>query len=154
LSAWEVLGTHITLLLRQDQYVSSSTSNFSDVLSFQKALQSQLSYNLVSVLDTSASESSKRLVVRSYLSESESLLFHLQKFVSEEERLIEQYSQEIQRCEAPILQYNSEFSLAVKNFEYAKAHGLSQRIAEARSCVARYTVYAKERILYKTLLLS
>lgn len=145
-SVRDLLGEHIDIGLRK---TNSSYVLDNDILSYQQSLQSQISYDLLAVLDVSQSESRRRLVLDNYLDHSNDLLLAGQYFLQNEDTLISTYSQKIKECEKPIKQYNTDFSLAVKQFNYQEAHTLSQTIANLRSCSAENTVYYKEHLLYR-----
>jgi hypothetical protein len=65
-----------------------------------------------------------------------------------EQTQVEYYKEEAKKCEAPIKSKNSEFSDAVKNYNYDRAEAISKEIAELRACVARNEVYAKAHASY------
>jgi hypothetical protein len=58
------------------------------------------------------------------------------------------YNNAAKECEAPIKSKNSEFTNAVKSYNYEKAESISKEIAELRACVARNEVYAKAHASY------
>ncbi|MDR0369856.1 MAG: hypothetical protein LBH96_05105 [Candidatus Peribacteria bacterium] len=147
-SVRNLLGEHIDIGLKKNHSFYVVDKN---VLSYQQSLQSQISYDLLTILDVSQNESARRVVLDTYLDYSHDLLLAGPSFLQNENLLISSYSEKIKECETPIKQYNTDFSLAVKQFNYQEAHLLSQTIANLRSCVAEHTVYYKKHLLYRDL---
>jgi len=61
---------------------------------------------------------------------------------------VDYYNNEAKKCESPIKSKNSEFSNAVKNYNYDRAESIAKEIAELRACVARNEVYARAHASY------
>jgi hypothetical protein len=61
---------------------------------------------------------------------------------------VDYYNNLAKECESPIKAKNSEFSNAVKSFDYERAETISNEIAELRACVAKNEVLAKAHATY------
>jgi hypothetical protein len=65
-----------------------------------------------------------------------------------EQSQVNYYNSAAKECEAPIKAKNTEFSEAIKAYNYDKAESVAQEIAELRACVARNEVFAKAHASY------
>jgi hypothetical protein len=64
------------------------------------------------------------------------------------------YTAKIQECEAPIAQYNADFSLAVQQGDGILSRKVAQKIAQGRACIAENGVYYREHLWYRDSLVA
>lgn len=117
-------------------------------LILQQEVISQNRFDLVSELDNAKTEQERLRIIDQYITSLNNTISNWKSLWSYEESQVDYYKSEAKKCEAPIKSKNSEFSNAVKSYNYDRAEAISQEIAELRACVARNEVYAKAHASY------
>lgn len=117
-------------------------------LVMQQEINNQNQYDLISQLDKSKTESERLRIIDQYIVSMKNTISNGQSLWNYEQSQVDYYNNEAKKCEAPIKWKNSEFSDAVKNFNYDKAESIAKEIAELRACIARNQVYAKAHESY------
>ena len=108
----------------------------------------QNKFDLVSELDKAKTEQERLKIIDQYIYSMNSTILNGQSLWDYEQSQVDYYNNEAKKCEDPIKSKNSEFSNAVKNYDYEKAERISKEIAELRACVARNQVYSKTHASY------
>ena len=108
----------------------------------------QNNFDLVSELDKAKTEQERLKIIDQYIASLKNTIANWKNLWNYEQTQVEYYKEEAKKCEAPIKSKNSEFSDAVKNYNYDRAEAISKEIAELRACVARNEVYAKAHASY------
>jgi len=144
-----LLGTQLEIWLNQ----RSNVWEFRDwksgnALSLQQEVISQNRFDLVAELDKVKTEQERLLIIDQYINSLNNTISNWKNLWSYEQSQVEYYNNEAKKCEEPIKSKNSEFSEAVKNYNYERAEAISKDIAELRACVARNEVYAKAHASY------
>ena len=116
------------------------------ILQHDVAAQNQ--FDLISELDKAQSEQERLKIIDQYIASLNTTISNGQNLWNYEQSQVDYYKDEAKKCEAPIKSKNSEFSNAIKNYDYEKAESITQEIAELRACVARNEVYAKAHASY------
>ncbi|MDR0607967.1 MAG: hypothetical protein LBG52_06610 [Candidatus Peribacteria bacterium] len=142
----ELFGTHIEIGLGESNSGSGKDIKLSNVLLVQKALRNQLSLPLIDQWDVARNETARGVVLKNYLTSSQSLLRVSQAMLASEQELVDSFQTAGKDCEIPITDLNRAFTIAVENYDYPLAQSLSQQIAKLRACVAEYVVYYKEHL--------
>jgi hypothetical protein len=119
-----------------------------DTLSIQQEIFYQNQYNLVAELDKCKSEQDRLSILNQYIASLTNTISHWTTLYNYEKSQIDYYNNEVQKCTTPIKWKNSEFSDAVKNYNYEKAESIAQEIAELRACIAKNEVYIKAHASY------
>ena len=117
-------------------------------LVLQQEVASQNNFDLISQLDKAKSESERLRIIDQYITSLNNTISNGKNLGNYEQTQVDYYNNEAKKCEAPIKAKNSEFSNAVKNYDYEKAESIAQEIAELRACIARNQVYAKAHASY------
>ena len=117
-------------------------------LSFQQELTDQDKFNLIWQLDKAKTEQERLKIIDQYIILLNDSITNWENLGNYEQSQIDYYKSEAKKCEEPIKWKNSEFSDAVKNYNYEKAKSISNEIAELRACVAKNEVYAKAHASY------
>lgn len=144
-----LLWTQIEIWLNQ----RSSAWNFKDwragnSLALLQESSNQNKFDLVSELDKAKTEQERLKIIDQYIYSMNSTILNGQSLWDYEQSQVDYYNNEAKKCEDPIKSKNSEFSNAVKNYDYEKAERISKEIAELRACVARNQVYSKAHASY------
>ena len=144
-----LLWTQIEIWLNQ----RSSAWNFKDwragnSLALLQETSNQNKFDLVSELDKAKTEQERLKIIDQYIYSMNSTILNGQSLWDYEQSQVDYYNNEAKKCEDPIKSKNSEFSNAVKNYDYEKAERISKEIAELRACVARNQVYSKAHASY------
>ena len=144
-----LLWTQIEIWLNQ----RSSAWNFKDwragnSLALLQETSNQNKFDLVSELDKAKTEQERLNIIDQYIYSMNSTILNGQSLWDYEQSQVDYYNNEAKKCEDPIKSKNSEFSNAVKNYDYEKAERISKEIAELRACVARNQVYSKAHASY------
>ena len=114
----------------------------------QQEVGNQNRFDLVSELDKAGTEQKRLRVIDQYIVSLNNTISNGKNLWNYEQFQVDYYESEANKCESPIRWKNSEFSNAVKNYDYEKAESISKEIAELRACVARNEVYAKAHASY------
>jgi len=117
-------------------------------LVLQQEVGNQNRFDLISELDKVGTEQERLRIIDQYIISLNSTIFNWKNLWGYEQSQVDYYHNEAKKCEAPIKWKNSEFSDAVKNYNYEKAESISNEIAELRACVAKNEVYAKAHASY------
>ena len=117
-------------------------------LLLQKEVGNQNRFDLISELDKAKTEQERLRIIDQYIASLNSTISNWKKLWNYEQTQVDYYNNEAKKCENPIKSKNSEFSDAVKNYNYDRAEAISKEIAELRACVARNEVYAKAHASY------
>ena len=144
-----LLWTQIEIWLNQ----RSSAWNFKDwragnSLALLQETSNQNKFDLVSELDKAKTEQERLKIIDQYIYSMNNTILNGQSLWDYEQSQVDYYNNEAKKCEDPIKSKNSEFSNAVKNYDYEKAERISKEIAELRACVARNQVYSKAHASY------
>ena len=144
-----VLGTQLEILVDQ----RSSVWEYRDwragnSLILQQEVVNQNNFDLISELDKAKTEQERLKIIDQYIKSLNNTIANGNNLWNYEQSQVDYYNNEAKKCEAPIKWKNSEFSNAVKNYNYEKAESISKEIAELRACVARNEVYAKAHASY------
>jgi len=117
-------------------------------LVLQQDVLNQNQFDLISVLDRANTEQERLRVIDQYIESLNNTISNWKNLWNYEQSQVDYYNNEAKKCEASIKWKNSEFSNAVKNYNYDRAEVISKEIAELRACVARNEVYAKAHASY------
>ena len=117
-------------------------------LLLQKEVGNQNRFDLISELDKAKTEQERLRIIDQYIASLNSTISNWKKLWNYEQTQVDYYNNEAKKCENPIKSKNSEFSDAVKKYNYDRAEAISKEIAELRACVARNEVYAKAHASY------
>ena len=117
-------------------------------LILQQEVINQNKFDLVSELDKAKTEQERLTIIDQYINSLNNTIYNGKNLWNYEQSQVDYYNNEAKKCEAPIKSKNSEFSNAVKNYNYERAESISKEIAELRACVARNEVYAKAHASY------
>ena len=146
---WRLLWTQLEIWLNQ----RSNVWKFRDwrawnSLALQQEVSNQGQFDLISALDKAKTEQERLKIIDEYITSLKSTISNGKGLWDYEQSQVDYYNNEAKKCEAPIKWKNSEFSDAVKNYNYEKAENIAGEIAELRACIARNEVYAKEHASY------
>lgn len=119
-----------------------------NTLTLQQEVWNQNRFDLISELDKAKTEQERLRIIDQYVTSLNNTITNWKKLWNYEQSQVEYYNNEAKKCESPIKSKNSEFSDAVKNYNYEKAESISKEIAELRACVARNEVYANTHASY------
>ena len=146
---WNLLWTQLEIWLSQRSSVWE-LRNWSvwNSLALHQEISNQNKFDLVSQLDKAKTEQERLRIIDQYIESLNSTISNWKNLWSYEQSQVDYYNKAAKECEAPIKSKNSEFSNAVKNYNYEKAEYIAQEIAELRACVARNQVYAKAHASY------
>ena len=117
-------------------------------LALQQEVSTQWQFDLISELDKAKSETERLMVIDQYIISLKNTVSNWKNLGDYEQSQVDYYNNEVKKCEAPIKWKNSEFSDAVKHYNYERAEIISREIAELRACAARNEVYAKAHASY------
>ena len=117
-------------------------------LVLQQEVGNQGRFDLISELDKAKTEQERLKIIDQYIESLNDTISNWKNLWDYEQSQVDYYNNEAKKCESSIKWKNSEFSNAVKNYDYEKAQLLSEEIAELRACVARNEVYAKAHASY------
>ena len=119
-----------------------------NTLTLQQEVWNQNRFDLISELDKAKTEQERLRIIDQYIISLNNTISNWKNLWNYEQSQVDYYNNEAKKCEAPIKSKNSEFSDAVKNYNYEKAEAVSKEIAELRACVARNEVFAKAHASY------
>jgi hypothetical protein len=146
---WRLLWTQLEIWLSQ----RSNVWEFRDwrawnSLTLQQEIVDQSKFDLISELDKVKTEQERLRIIDQYIILLNNTISNWKNLWNYEQSQVDYYNNEAKKCEAPIKWKNSEFSDAVKNYDYDRAERISKEIAELRACVARNEVFAKAHASY------
>ena len=117
-------------------------------LVLQQEVGNQNRFDLISQLDRAKTEQERLKIIDQYIVSLNNTISNWKGLWDYEQSQVDYYNNEAKKCETPIKWKNSEFSDAVKNYDYDRAERISKEIAELRACVARNEVFAKAHASY------
>ena len=117
-------------------------------LTLQQEIVDQSRFDLISQLDKVKTEQERLRIIDHYIISLNNTVSNWKNLWNYEQSQVDYYNNEAKKCENPIKSKNSEFSDAVKNYNYDGAEAIAKEIAELRACVARNEVYAKAHASY------
>ena len=117
-------------------------------LVLQQEIGNQNRFDLIWELDRAKTEQERLKIIDQYIISLNNTVSNGVNLGNYEQSQVNYYNNAAKECEAPIKSKNSEFSNAVKNYNYERAEAISKEIAELRACVARNEVYAKAHASY------
>lgn len=146
---WNLLWTQLEIWIDQ----RSTIWTFKDwgaknALSLQQQSSSREGYDLVSELDKAKTEKERLNIIDQYIVLLSNSIYEGNNMYNYESSQVDYYNNAAKECESPIKSKNSEFSDAVKSFNYERAEIISNEIAELRACVAKNEVFAKAHATY------
>lgn len=149
LFVWSLLWTQLEIWLNQrsNVWVFKDWTAWNSLF-LQQEIVNQNQFDLISELDKAKTEQERLQIIDQYIESMSNTLSNGKILWNYEQSQVNYYNNEIKKCEDPIKWKNSEFSVAVKNYDYEKAESISKEIAELRACVARNEVYAKAHASY------
>lgn len=148
---WSLLWTQLEIWLNQRSNIWEFKNwNGGNSLILQQEISSQWQFDLVSELDKAWSEQERLKIMDQYIVSLNNSISNGKNLGDYEQSQIDYYDNEAKKCESSIKSKNSEFSNAVKSYNYEKAEAISQEIAELRACVARNEVFAKAHASYSS----
>lgn len=146
---WSLLWTQLEIWLNQRSNIWELRYwRAENSLILQQEVVKQGQFDLISELDRASTEQERLRIIDQYVVTLNNTISNWKDLWNYEQLQVDYYKSEAKKCEAPIKAKNSEFSDAVKNYNYEKAESISKEIAELRACVARNEVYAKAHASY------
>lgn len=146
---WSLIWTQLEIWLNQRSNVWEFRDwRANNSLILQEEVVSQNKFDLVSQLDNAKTQQERLRIIDQYIASLNDTISNWKDLWNYEQSQVDYYNNEAKKCEAPIKSKNSEFSNAVKTYNYDRAEAISQEIAELRACVARNEVYAKAHASY------
>ena len=146
---WNLLWTQLEIWLNQRSNVWAYRDWTAwNSLSLQQDIINQNQFDLIWQLDKAKTEQERLQIIDQYIESMLNTVSNGESLWNYEQSQVNYYNNEAKKCEAPIKWKNSEFSNAVKNYNYERAEIISKEIAELRACVARNEVYAKAHASY------
>lgn len=146
---WSLLWTQFEIWLNQRSNIWEFRNWISsNSLALQNELTNQNKFDLIWQLDEAKTEQERLRIIDQYITSLNNSISNWKDLGNYEQSQVDYYKNAAKECEAPIKWKNSEFSDAVKNYNYEKAEAISNEIAELRACVARNEVYAKAHASY------
>ena len=144
-----LLWTQLEIWLSQRSYVWDLRDwTARNSLSIHQEIVNQNKYDLISQLDKAKSEKERLQIIDQYIVSLNTTVSNGKNLGNYEQSQVDYYNKAAKDCESPIKSKNSEFSSAVKSYNYEKAEIISKEIAELRACVAKNQVYAKAHASY------
>lgn len=140
-----ILWTHIEIWLNQRNWIWWYSDNS---LNIQEDASYWNQYDLVAELDKANTESDRLYVINSYIAQISNISSSSNVFIENEQKKIKDYNVAASDCEKKISGRNSDFSKAVKAYDYELAENIAEEIAELRACIAKNQVYAKAHASY------
>ena len=146
---WRLLWTQLEIWLSQ----RSNAWEFRDwkasnSLILQQEVGNQNRFDLISELDKAKTEQERLRIIDQYIASLNNTISNGRNLWNYEQSQVDYFNNEAKKCEDPIKSKNSEFSDAVKNYNYDRAEAIAKEIAELRACVARNEVFAKAHASY------
>jgi hypothetical protein len=144
-----LIGTQLEIWLNQRlnvwEFVDWGAINS---LVMQQEIVSQNQFDLIWQLDKAKGEQERLRIIDQYIISLNNTMSNWKFLWNYEQSQVDYYNNIAKECEAPIKWKNSEFSAAVKSYNYEKAESISKEIAELRACIAKNQVYAKAHASY------
>ena len=146
---WRLLWTQLEIWLSQRSNVWEFRDwKASNSLVLQQEVGNQNRFDLISELDKAKTEQERLRIIDQYIASLNNTISNGRNLWNYEQSQVDYFNNEAKKCENPIKSKNSEFSDAVKNYNYDKAEAIAKEIAELRACVARNEVFAKAHASY------
>ena len=146
---WNLLWTQLEIWLNQRSNVWASIDwKVVNALSVHQESSIRDKYDLISELDKAKSEQERLQIIDQYIVSLSNSMTNGSDMYNYEQSQVDYFNSAIEECEEPIKAKNSEFSDAIKAYNYEKAEAISNEIADLRACVARNEVYAKSHASY------
>lgn len=146
---WNLLWTQLEIWLNQRSNAWTFRNwTVWNSLVFQQEVLNHNKFDLVWELDKCKTEEERLKVLDEYIEWLSTTIANWKSLGDYEQTQIDNYNNAAKECEEPIKSKNSEFSDAVKNYDYEKAESISKEIAELRACVVKNEVYAKAHASY------
>jgi len=146
---WRLLWTQLEIWLSQRSNVWEFRDwKASNSLVLQQEVGNQNRFDLISELDKAKTEQERLKIIDQYIASLNNTISNGRNLWNYEQSQVDYFNNEAKKCENPIKSKNSEFSDAVKNYNYDKAEAIAKEIAELRACVARNEVFAKAHASY------
>lgn len=146
---WKLLWTQLEIWLSQRSNVWEFRNwKNGNSLSLQQEISNQGQFDLISELDKAKTEQERLRIIDGYIASLKTTISNGNGSSDYEQSQVDYYNNEAKKCESPIKWKNSEFSDAVKKYDYDRAEKIVEEIAELRACVARNEVYAKAHASY------
>jgi len=146
---WNLLWTQLEILLNQRSSVWVLRDWKSmDALTVYQENSDWNQYDLISELDNAKTEQERLQIIDQYIVSLSNSMSKGADLYNYEQSQVDYFKAAVKDCEMPIKAKNSEFSDAVKSYNYEKAEFISNEIAELRACVAKNEVYAKAHASY------
>ena len=144
-----LLWTQIEIWLNQRSSVWEFRDwRASNSLILQQEVINQNRFDLISELDNAKTEQERLKIIDQYIMSMNNTISNWKNLWNYEQTQVDYYNNAAKECEDPIKWKNSEFSDAVKSYNYDRAEAIAKEIAELRACVARNEVYAKAHASY------
>ena len=145
-----LLGTQLEIGVNQriNIWTLRDWSSTQSALTIQQEARYLNQYDLISELDKANSENERLKIIDQYIIWLSSAVLDWNKLYEYEQSQITKYNNLAKECESPIKSKNTEFSNAVKSYNYEKAESIANEIAELRACVAKNQVFAKAHASY------
>lgn len=150
LFVWNLLGTQLEIWVNQriNIWLLRDWWSTQSALTIQQEAKLLNQYNLISELDKASSESERIKIIDQYIIWLSSAVSDWNKLYEYEQSQITKFNNLEKECESPIKSKNTEFSNAIKSYNYEKAETIANEIAELRACIARNQVFAKAHASY------
>ena len=146
---WRLLWTQLEIWLSQRSNVWEFRDwKASNSLILQQEVGNQNRFDLISELDKAKTEQERLKIIDQYIASLNNTISNGRNLWNYEQSQVDYFNNEAKKCENPIKSKNSEFSDAVKNYNYDRAEAIAKEIAELRACVARNEVFAKAHASY------
>ena len=146
---WRLLWTQLEIWLSQRSNVWEFRDwKASNSLILQQEVGNQNRFDLISELDKAKTEQERLRIIDQYIASLNNTISNGRNLWNYEQSQVDYFNNEAKKCENPIKSKNSEFSDAVKNYNYDRAEAIAKEIAELRACVARNEVFAKAHASY------
>lgn len=144
---WNLLWTQLEIWLnkRMSWFLWSWNA-----LSVHQELIQWNQYDLISELDMAKTEDERLSILDNYIAMLNNSVTNGSSLYDYEQSKVEYFNNKAKECENPIKEKNSEFSEAVKSYNYEKAELIANEIADLRACIARNQVYAKAHASYSS----
>lgn len=144
-----LLGTQLEIWVNQRTNIWTFR-NWSawSALNIQQEARYLNQYDLISELDKAKDENERLQIINQYIIWLSNAISDWNKLYQYEQTQITKYNNLAKECESPIKSKNTEFSNAIKSYNYEKAESIANEIAELRACIARNQVFAKAHASY------
>ena len=142
---WSLLWTQIEIGLNQRH---SFGLNSDTTLSMQSNLAYWGNYDLVSELEKSKTKDERLQILEQYIDVISNTVSISSALIKDEKMKADAYTKDAKECSSQADSKNSEFSAAVKKWDYELAQKIANEIADLRACVATNQVQARAHMTY------